>query len=130
MDKTEPALVSARMQALCATSELRDSDLAVPFEVRYQGRLCRAFAVRFEGQVYAYLNQCAHVPMEMDMLPNRFFDHSGQWLTCATHGAMYDPRTGACRGGPCRGGLVAIATSEHSGTVYWHTAAQLQPLEF
>jgi nitrite reductase/ring-hydroxylating ferredoxin subunit len=96
----------------------------------YCGRSVRGFAIRFEGQAYAYLNQCAHVPMEMDYQPNQFFDSTGQWLMCATHGAIYRPQTGECRGGPCRGGLIKIALTESNGAVHWHTASNLQPLEF
>ena len=76
------------------------------------------------------LNRCAHVAMEMDYQPNRFFDDTGQWLICATHGATYAPDTGACSGGPCRGGLVKIAMSEEDGVVHWHTAYNLKPFEF
>ena len=116
--------------ALCGSAALVDSGEAVPFDVVYCGQTCLAFAIRFEGVAYAYLNRCAHVPMEMDYQPNRFFDQSGQWLICATHGATYSPRTGACRGGPCRGGLIPIRLSEYDGVVHWHTAHQLQPLNF
>lgn len=111
---------------LCRSADLVDSGLAVPFEVRYFSRSCHAFAVRYQGRVYAYLNQCSHVPMEMDYQPNQFFDSTGHWLMCATHGAMYAPTTGQCRMGPCRGGLLAIATSEADGVVHWHTSAQFQ----
>ena len=83
-----------------------------------------------KGQVYAYLNRCAHVAMEMDYQPNRFFDSTGQWLMCATHGATYAPQTGACTMGPCRGGLIKIDTSERDGVVHWHTANNLLPFEF
>ena len=65
----------------------------------------------------------------MDFVPNRFFDASGQWLICATHGAMYQPQTGACRSGPCRGGLIKIAVSEQDGLVHWHTGVNLIPNE-
>jgi nitrite reductase/ring-hydroxylating ferredoxin subunit len=102
----------------------------VPFDVVYCGRQARGFAVRFDGRVYAYVNQCAHVPMEMDYQPNRFFDSTGKWLMCATHGALYRPQTGECRGGPCRGGLIKITLSEMNGVVHWHTASNLQPFEF
>ena len=61
------------------------------------------------ASVHAYLNRCTHVAMEMDWQPNQFFDDTGRWLLCATHGAAYQPDTGACAGGPCRGGLVKIA---------------------
>jgi nitrite reductase/ring-hydroxylating ferredoxin subunit len=30
------------------------------------GEPMRAFALRYEGQVVAYLNRCVHVPTEMD----------------------------------------------------------------
>jgi nitrite reductase/ring-hydroxylating ferredoxin subunit len=115
---------------LCSSGELTDGGDAVPFDVVYGGRTCRAFAIRFEGRALAYLNRCMHVAMEMDMLPNRFFDPSGRWLICATHGATYSPDTGACAGGPCRGGLIAIALTEQDGAVHWHTDDNLQPIEF
>ena len=115
---------------LCNSHDLADAGLAVPFDVVYAGQTCRAFAVRFEGRVVAYLNRCTHVAMEMDYQPNRFFDDSGQWLLCATHGAAYRPDTGQCAGGPCRGGLVRIPLSEADGVVYWHTAYNLLPVEF
>ncbi|MFZ9297181.1 MAG: Rieske (2Fe-2S) protein [Hylemonella sp.] len=116
--------------ALCNSAELQDSGLAVPFDVVYQGLTCRAFAVRYEGKVHAYLNRCTHVAMEMDYQPNRFFDASGRWLICATHGALYGPDTGACSGGPCRNNLVKIAVTECDGVVHWHTEYNLQPVEF
>ena len=115
---------------LCDSAELVDGGAAVPFDVVFAGQACRAFAIRYRGQVHAYLNRCAHVAMEMDWLPDRFFDDSGRWLLCSTHGAVYQPDTGACAGGPCRGGLVKIALTEREGVVRWHTGPNLQPVEF
>lgn len=116
--------------ALCNSAELKDSGLAVPFDLVYAGQTCRAFAIRFEGQVQAYLNRCTHVAMEMDYQPDRFFDDSGRWLLCATHGAAYEPETGDCVGGPCKGGLIKIKLSEENGVVFWHTDYQTKPVEF
>lgn len=116
--------------ALCHSADLSDGGDAVPFDVVYGGQACRAFAIRFEGRVHAYLNRCSHVAMELDWLPNRFFDDSGRWLVCGTHGAVYRPDTGECSGGPCRGGLVKIDLSEQEGVVRWHTAHNLKPVEF
>ena len=115
---------------LCQSADLKDSGLAVPFDVVYAGQTCRAFAVRHEGQVQAYLNRCTHVAMEMDYQPDRFFDTEGRWLMCATPGATYAPDTGECVGGPCRGGLVKIPLTETQGVVHWHTAYNLKPLDF
>jgi nitrite reductase/ring-hydroxylating ferredoxin subunit len=114
---------------LCPSADLVNSRDAVSFDVMYCGRPCRGFAIRYQGQVYAYLNRCAHVPMEMDFQPNRFFDSTGHWLICATHGATYQPQTGLCQMGPCRGGLIKIELSETQGIVRWHTAAYLKPVE-
>ena len=115
---------------LCNASDLVDGGDAVPFDVRYFGQTCRGFAVRFRGKAHAYLNRCTHVPMEMDYQPNKFFDITGNYLICATHGAIYSPETGEGRGGPCRGGLVKIALSEHDGVVHWQTGPHLKPIEF
>jgi nitrite reductase/ring-hydroxylating ferredoxin subunit len=114
---------------LCRSADLLNSGDAVPFNVVCGGETCRAFAIRYQGQAHAYLNRCSHVAMEMDYQPNRFFDISGHWLMCATHGALYQQQTGACRGGPCRGGLVKIDVFETDGVVHWHTAFNLKPLE-
>jgi nitrite reductase/ring-hydroxylating ferredoxin subunit len=115
---------------LCASAELEEGGLAFPFDVCVRGEDCRAFAVRFEGRVFAYLNRCTHVAMEMDYQPNRIFDDSGQWLLCSTHGAAYSPDTGACAGGPCNGGLHKIELQETEGQVRWLPTADVQPVFF
>lgn len=116
--------------ALCNSAHLMEGGDAVPFDVIYRSQTCRAFAIRFEGQAHAYLNRCSHVAMELDWQPNRFFDDTGQWLLCASHGAAYRPDTGACGGGPCQGGLVKIKLSESASVVYWHSQPDLKPVEF
>ena len=122
--------IATRPIHLCASSDLLEGGDAVPFDVVHAGQACRAFAVRYQGRPHAYLNRCTHVPMEMDWQEGQFFDDSGRWLLCATHGAAYRPDTGACAGGPCRGGLVKVAISEEFGVVHWHTGPHLQPVEF
>jgi nitrite reductase/ring-hydroxylating ferredoxin subunit len=125
----QPDSPSVRV-VLCASQDVNNGTAAVPFEVAYAGQACRAFAIRFEGAVYAYLNRCSHVAMELDWQPNQFFDDTGQWLLCSTHGAAYQPSTGACSGGPCTGGLVKINLTEEDGVVYWHTGTNLKTIEF
>jgi nitrite reductase/ring-hydroxylating ferredoxin subunit len=115
---------------LCPSNALDNSGLAVPFDVVYEGRTCSAFAIRYEGEVHAYLNRCVHIPMEMDYQPNKFFDTTGQWLLCATHGAVYSPSSGQCVEGPCRGQLIKITLSEADSNVYWHTNYNLKTIDF
>ncbi len=114
---------------ICSSADLQNGGKAVSFDVLFSGQTCTAFAIRFQGAVYAYLNRCTHVAMELDWQPGQFFDDTGQWLLCSTHGAAYKPDTGECGGGPCRGGLVKIDLIEHDGVVHWHTAYNLKPLQ-
>lgn len=118
------------LHLLCNSRDLLEGGQAVPFDINYAGQTCRAFAIRYEGQAHAYLNRCTHVAMELDWQPNRFFDASGRWLLCASHGAAYRPDTGQCAGGPCDGGLVKIMLSENDAVVYWHGAYNLKPVTF
>lgn len=103
---------------VCAAAALVDGGDGVRFEIRRNGALQSAFAIRYEGRVRAYRNRCAHVGVELDWQPGRFFDADGMVLICSTHGALYDPATGACLGGPCHGaGLVPVAVEEVDGEV-------------
>jgi nitrite reductase/ring-hydroxylating ferredoxin subunit len=130
-DRPLPAInLQDPLLPLCASNDLAERGMAVPFDVVHGGQTCRAFAVRFEGRVVAYLNRCAHVAMEMDWRPNRFFDDSGRWLLCATHGAAYEPANGACAGGPCRGGLIPVPVVERDGVIYWQAQYPFGPLVF
>ena len=108
-----------RWQAVCASAALAEGGDGVRFDVPAAGGApLPAFVVRYDGLPRAYLNRCSHVPVELDWQPGRFFDDSGLYLICATHGAMYNAEDGACAGGPCRGrGLSVLQACEAGGTV-------------
>jgi nitrite reductase/ring-hydroxylating ferredoxin subunit len=111
--------MAAGERLICASGALVERGAGVRFEVDEGARAQAAFVVRFDGIAHAYLNRCAHIPVELDWEPARFFDLTGFDLICATHGASYDPRTGRCRGGPCRGqGLVKLPVVEHDDAVW------------
>jgi nitrite reductase/ring-hydroxylating ferredoxin subunit len=56
--------------------------------------------------------------VELDWQQGEFFDSSGLYLICATHGALYAPDTGRCLGGRCNGkGLVPLPVTEHDGSI-------------
>lgn len=104
---------------ICASNELDEGGKGVRFEVLQHGQAMPAFAVRYGGTVHGYLNRCGHVPVELDFQPGEFFDSSRLYLICATHGALYDPASGACLGGRCSGrGLIRLDLSERDGSVY------------
>lgn len=115
-------------QHLCASAELAERGEAIVFDVLQYRQPARAFALRIDGRVVAYLNRCAHVPAEMDWQPGQFLDSERQFILCSIHGAAYEPATGRCVAGPCgRGRLVAIATEERDGQVYWYPSRDTQP---
>jgi nitrite reductase/ring-hydroxylating ferredoxin subunit len=105
---------------ICGSAALADAGRGVRFEVQYFGQPAPAFAVRYRGQVHAYLNRCAHVAMELDWQEGVFFDADGRDLLCSTHGATYDAQSGRCLGGPCnRTPLLKLRVEERDGQVYF-----------
>jgi nitrite reductase/ring-hydroxylating ferredoxin subunit len=109
--------VARRERVICASADLADSGDGVRFEARIEGVLEPAFVVRYEGKARAYINRCAHMPMELDWKPGKFFDAEGLVLICSTHGAIYSPESGRCLGGPCEGRLVPVPIEERDGTI-------------
>ena len=113
---------------LCASADLVEKGRAHVFDVLHYREPARAFALRYEGRVVAYLNRCVHVPAEMDWQPGEFLDSSKEFILCATHGAAYEPHTGRCAGGPCgRGRLTSIDIVEREGEVYWYPSHDTRP---
>lgn len=118
-------------EPLCAAAELSERGKAHVWDVLQWGRPARAFALRFDGNVVAYLNRCAHVPTEMDWQPGEFLDSDRRWILCSIHGASYEPRDGRCVGGPCgRGRLTAIRVEEEGAQVYWYPSRDIRPVPF
>ncbi|RPH42726.1 MAG: Rieske (2Fe-2S) protein [Burkholderiales bacterium] len=103
---------------LCAAESLAERGDGVRFEIATRGGSVPAFVLRIDGQPLAWLNQCAHVPVELDWTPGRFLDDTGTVIVCATHGAVYDASDGVCVGGPCRGkSLQAVPCREAAGWI-------------
>lgn len=104
---------------ICTSGELLDGGDGVRFETMFGGQRTPAFVIRHHGKVYGYLNRCGHVPVEIDWQQGKFFDHSGIYLICATHGALYAPESGRCLGGRCAGkGLKPLDIREYENEVY------------
>ncbi|MBI4987403.1 MAG: Rieske 2Fe-2S domain-containing protein [Rhodocyclales bacterium] len=104
---------------ICASAELADGGKGIRFEIPAETGTQSAFVVRHDGQVYGYLNRCAHIGVELDWQLGEFFDDSGLYLVCSTHGATYLPDSGKCIAGPCRGArLTQLEVFEQNGGVY------------
>ena len=113
--------------ALCDARALEEKGRAWVWDVLQYGRPARAFVLRFDGVLRAYLNRCVHVPTEMDWQPGEFLDMDRRYILCSIHGAAYEPAGGRCVGGPCgRGRLMPVPVSEHGGQVYWYPGADIR----
>lgn len=88
------------------------------FTLRCQGKTVEGILVCYGGKVFAYLNQCCHIPISMDWMDNQFFSEDRRYLICANHGATYEPTTGECVWGPCCGAsLIRIPLEVDGGRI-------------
>jgi nitrite reductase/ring-hydroxylating ferredoxin subunit len=124
-------MAEAAAVELCTSDALIDRGRAVVFDVLLWGRPARAFVLRFDGHLVAYLNQCAHVAAEMDWQEGEFLDAGRRYIICSIHGATYEPRNGVCIAGPCTGArLRPLNVSERDGRVSWYPSPDICPLAF
>ncbi len=104
---------------ICAAEAVEEQGRGVRFELQRAGVTRPAFVIRFAGAPRAFVNQCGHVPVELDWQEGEFFDDSRLYLICSTHGALYDPASGCCVGGRCAGrGLTPLTVVEREGHIY------------
>lgn len=111
--------MAADLRLICAADQVVDGGLGFRFTVSAHGRELPAFVIRFAGVARGYLNECGHVPAQLDWQPGEFFDGSKLYLICSIHGALYAPESGRCLGGRCQGkGLKPLAIREIEGNIY------------
>ncbi len=107
-----------RQQRICDSASIESGGIGKKFQVVHGGTQHPAFVVRFDGQPYAYLNRCAHLTLQLDYGNSEFFDTDGEFIVCANHGAMFEPRKGLCVDGPCSGAsLTALRVDEREGEI-------------
>mgnify|MGYP001197164654 FL=1 len=111
--------MAAALRLICASHELVEAGPGFRFSVFRYGREVPAFAIRFHGHVFGYLNECGHVPAQLDWQPGEFFDDSKLYLICSIHGALYAPESGRCLSGRCQGkGLKPLKLREIESQVF------------
>jgi nitrite reductase/ring-hydroxylating ferredoxin subunit len=118
---------------ICPSSALINGGLAHKLPVKHGNDPTTAVFIRYQDQVYGYLNRCPHMGAELDW-ENSVFTRAGDLLMCARHGATFTPDTGECTGGPCRPSrLTPLKVSEesHNGqqVVLWWPEGKTLPAE-
>ncbi|MGK0444883.1 MAG: nitrite reductase/ring-hydroxylating ferredoxin subunit [Bermanella sp.] len=84
------------MITLCHTDDLHDNQ-SKGFEL--EGR--HIFAVKKYNKIHVYRNQCPHLGIQLEMMPDQFLDSSHSLIMCAMHGALFRIEDGLCISGPC-----------------------------
>jgi nitrite reductase/ring-hydroxylating ferredoxin subunit len=74
-----------------------------------------AFVLRFDGEFVAFLNECPHWTIELDLGDEHFFDEEIGRIYCKNHGALFHPSDGKCETGPCLGRSLTRLTSRVVG---------------
>jgi nitrite reductase/ring-hydroxylating ferredoxin subunit len=111
--------MAQHQRLICASGDLLEQGTGVRFTFQHGAEQRAGFVIRYQGKVHAYLNQCAHVPVELDWQEGEFFDLTKHSLICSTHGAQYHPKTGRCFIGPCSGkSLQKLDVIEREGSIY------------
>lgn len=94
---------------VCTLAELGDPGAKGPFRVSLEDGERAVFVVRVGGRVAAYVDSCPHVGAPLEPDPDQFLDLTGTEIMCSLHGARFDPTSGRCTWGPCRGrGLTSV----------------------
>lgn len=86
-------------KVLCLLSDLSDPGAKGPFRVG----TVDVFVVRQGDVIRAWENSCPHAFAPLEMEPDRFLDLTGTYVLCTLHGAHFEPDSGACVLGPCKG---------------------------
>lgn len=68
------------------------------------------FAVRRQGKLFVYRDECPHLGIGLAYSDDDYLDRDGAHIICSTHGALFEIANGECIFGPCQGdSLIAVA---------------------
>ena len=87
----------------------------------------KAFVIRWQGGLHGYINECQHASVPMDF-EGDVLESERQFILCPYHGAIYQPDTGKCVGGPCRGStLDAVPVEERDHKIWLQAGREATP---
>ena len=102
------------MRKLCDVNALNPGE---GLEFDFDGQPAALF--RTESGFSAYLNLCPHQGRTMAFAPNRFLFTAAGLLVCPHHGATFQPSSGECTDGPCRGAQLKAIPVELRDDAVW-----------
>ncbi len=106
---------------LCDVEDIPE-DGSAGFVAELDDRKIAVMAIRKNGAVYVYENECPHIGAPLDFMPGQFLSHDKEYIICSTHAALFKIDTGECIDGPCYGDhLIQINAEVRDGSVYLNT---------
>ena len=87
-------------------AQLKDGEtqtFSIPENDQSAHRKQEAFVLRRKDCWLAYLNECPHWAVELDLGDGHFFDVVLDRIYCKNHGALFVLPSGDCETGPCLG---------------------------
>lgn len=89
------------------------------FVVKNDSEQKDAFLIYFNQRCYAYINDCPHTGVNLNWQEGQFLSVDGLFIQCSLHGALFEPDSGKCIYGPCRGqSLKTLKLKVENGVVY------------
>ncbi|WP_374515887.1 Rieske (2Fe-2S) protein [Brevundimonas sp.] len=88
---------------LCAEADIADPG-ARAFVLQIGEAFFHGFVVRKDGRVAGYVDRCPHQGFPLALELDRYLTPDGSLILCGWHGAVFEPLSGECVGGPCAGG--------------------------
>lgn len=103
---------------LCTVDDIPE-DGSAAFIAEIGDKKIAVMAIRKDGNVFVYENECPHIGAPLDFTPGQFLTHDKEYIICSTHAALFKIETGECVDGPCLGDhLTQINAEVRGGTVY------------
>ena len=89
--------------ALCAESDIGDPG-SRGFVLQIGEAFFHGFVVRKDGAVAGWVDRCPHAGFPLAIELDRYLTPDASLILCGWHGAVFEPLSGECKGGPCAGG--------------------------
>lgn len=121
MDKKSPETLG-EAHFLCNLDELQELQ-AVELNIKER----RLFAIRKDNQLHAYWNNCPHMGLPLNWMPERFLDLDKKYIQCTAHGALFTIATGQCVAGPCVDDYLEPVKLQREDKDYFVAADQFLP---
>ncbi|WP_135081564.1 Rieske 2Fe-2S domain-containing protein [Terasakiella sp. SH-1] len=99
---------------LCGYNDIDEED-SKEFFLKKEDQQISIIAVKKDGVISVFVNNCPHLGVPLNLEPDRFLDMEKNFILCSTHGALFKIDDGECVHGPCQGQNLPRVASEIRG---------------